>query len=123
MFENIGDKLKTLASVICWVGVAISVSIVGYLLLLNPNNTFILIISLIILIVGPLISWLLTCCLYAFGELVSKTCKISEHLQAGIKQTTEITPTTSPETSDSLDKWLETGLITKEEYDAKKGQL
>lgn len=122
MFKNIGKKIKALASVICWVGNAIFVSISGYLLLSDPNDTIVLIISLILLIVGPLFSWLVTCCLYAFGELVSKTCEISEILQVTIAQTPAIPSTISPATSDTLDKWLENGLISKEEYDMKKEQ-
>ncbi len=72
MFDNIGKKIKTLAVVLTVVGIAASIIIGAYLFL------FIGIVCLVVMVVGPLISWIAAFALYGFGELVDKTAETAE---------------------------------------------
>ena len=65
MFGNIGKKIKTLAAVITWIGIAICVFI-GIGLFGLHNNTA----GVAVILVGSLLSWLLSFILYGFGEIV-----------------------------------------------------
>lgn len=74
MFDNIGSKCKTVAKVVCWIGIIGSV-IVGFVLITTGLNLsggaseLYLALGLLTLAVGSLISWLSTLALYALGEI------------------------------------------------------
>ena len=94
MFENIGRKLKILAQVICWVGIIVSV--LSALLfffaagLLPASERVTAIVSGgIALVLGPLLSWIGSFQLYAYGELVEKTTVIEQRLKQIEKSQTE----------------------------------
>ncbi len=82
MFENIGGKIKTLAKVLCWVGIIFSV-LVAIILFIEANEgsyrTEGLYIRLgcIFLIIGPLVSWINSFFMYGFGELIERTTEVS----------------------------------------------
>ena len=77
MFTDIGGKIKTLAKVICWIGIITSVLTgIGLLFL---GNSILIISGLISMIVGSLISWAGSFTLYGFGELIEKTTE-TNHL-------------------------------------------
>ncbi len=65
MFDNIGKKIKILAVVITWIGIAICVFI-GIGLFSLHNNTA----GVAVILAGSLLSWLLSFVLYGFGEIV-----------------------------------------------------
>ncbi len=82
---NIGGEIKTLAVVICIVGIIISVacSICMY----NNSTRFYgmsfdeaAAISIAIIIAGPLLSWVGALFVYGFGELIEKTTIIADHV-------------------------------------------
>ena len=75
MFDNIGSKIKILAQVICWVGIIITV-IIGVFLMLEG-------FGILLIIIGPLFSWIGSFCLYGFGELIEKTAEIAENTRCG----------------------------------------
>lgn len=91
MFGNIGGKIKGLAKVLCWIGIISSV-IAAIVMLFSAmdawrgsEKTMFTILFFVILIVGPILSWLSSIALYAFGELVEdihairkKECPIVE---------------------------------------------
>ncbi|MBR1585687.1 MAG: hypothetical protein IJ662_09125 [Clostridia bacterium] len=72
MFDNIGGKCKTLAKVLCWLGIIASI-IGGIAMIVSGANMYrdgeIYIVSgILIAIIGPLLSWLGSLVLYAIGE-------------------------------------------------------
>ena len=88
MFDNIGKKIKTLAEIIAFAGMIITVFlglcyIVSYIDLEayeQKQNTNLIISGLVLLIVGPIASWIGGFFTYGFGELIDKTCDIHKML-------------------------------------------
>lgn len=74
MFDNIGEKIKTVAKVNCWIGI-IAYAIIGIILLAENNNEL---IGFSILILGPLFSWISSFITYGFGQLVENSDKLLE---------------------------------------------
>jgi hypothetical protein len=70
MFSNIGNKIKTLAQTLCWVGIILSV-IVGIALVITDEITDL--IGFLVLICGPIISWLSSFMTYGFGQLIENS--------------------------------------------------
>ena len=80
MFENIGGKIKGMAKFFCWAGIILSV-IIGIIYLSNSNRYQDLTTQgIIVLIVGPLCSWLGSLMTYGFGELIERAKSIDEKL-------------------------------------------
>lgn len=111
MFNNVGGKIKAVAKVTAWVGIVFCL-IYGFVLLVPADDTAP--IGLLIMTVGSLLSWMSSLVLYGFGELVENSAVI-----AGNKNT-DITKTSTKDKT--LEKWREDGLITEEEYQAKKNE-
>lgn len=68
MFNNIGSKIKTVAQVVTWIGVIASV-IGGMIMMVSLESP----IGLLIMIGGPLLSWVSSLTLYGFGQLIENT--------------------------------------------------
>ena len=64
MFDNIGSKIKTLAQVICWIGIIASV-IIGFVLMVQDEDT--VFIGILTMIIGSLGSWVGSFMTYGFG--------------------------------------------------------
>ena len=77
LYADIGSKLKRLAFVTCIVE-AIGAVVSGIVLLVDEQWWGIALIFL-----GPIVAWVTTWILYAFGELVDKTCSIDQSLKKG----------------------------------------
>lgn len=81
MFKNIGGKIKGLAKVICYVGIAISV-IAGIFMIgfgsSSYNGDTMVVMGLAVMIVGSLVSWIDSFFAYGFGELIENTTVIAE---------------------------------------------
>ena len=77
MFDDIGSKIKTLARVVCWIGIALT-GITGILVMSREFGDNVL-FGGAILIVGPLSSWIGSSFLYGFGELIEKTTEIAKN--------------------------------------------
>ena len=75
MFDNIGGKIKTLASVIAWMGIIISI-ITGITLMATAEE--LVLIGIIIAILGSFFSWIGSFLLYGFGELVENSAIIAQ---------------------------------------------
>lgn len=73
MFCNIGGKIKSLAKTVCILGIAIS-AILG-LALVNKVGFA----GIVVIVIGSLISWVGSFCLYGFGELIDTTTEIAEN--------------------------------------------
>ena len=91
MFSNIGGKIKTLAKVVCWIGIVFTVifgiaSIVtggdlsqrGYMQEGSTMRTS----GWMMLILGPVLSWVGSFVLYGFGELITLIVSIDEKMGA-----------------------------------------
>lgn len=81
MFKNIGGKIKKLAKVICYVGIAISV-IAGIFMIgfgsSSYNGDTMIVMGCVVMIVGSLVSWIDSFFAYGFGELIENTTVIAE---------------------------------------------
>ena len=72
MYNDIGKKIKGLAKCIALTG-ALSAIIVGiFIITKNKENAL---AGVIVLIAGPIVTWVSSWELYAFGELIDKTCE------------------------------------------------
>ena len=88
MFDNIGGKIKTLAKVLCWIGIVLSV-IFGIAIMasgsgrltINGNYTSVssIVIGLIYMVFGCLISWLGSFFAYGFGQLIENSEEIKKN--------------------------------------------
>lgn len=67
MFTDIGKKIKSLAQIVCWIG------IIGSAIGALATIRFSFLTALLILAAGALGSWLGSFALYAFGELVDNS--------------------------------------------------
>lgn len=70
MFDNIGGKIKTLAKVICWLGIIASV-IIGFVLMVQDEDTAF--VGILIMILGSLGSWISSFMTYGFGQLIENS--------------------------------------------------
>ena len=75
MYDNIGGKIKGLAT---WTFIveAIGAIITGIVLIVGDSSNTLYALPVIVL--GPVVAWVSSWILYAFGELVEKTCD-NEH--------------------------------------------
>lgn len=78
MFENIGGKIKTLATVICAVGIMVSL-VLAVVFCVQEE----ILSGIGVLIGGCLGSWVGSFCLYGFGELIEET-SITRQINADI---------------------------------------
>ncbi len=69
MFENIGEKIKSLAKICTYIGIAIFMMLEIVAIALIKN----IFIGLIITGVGFFISWISSFLLYGFGEIISQS--------------------------------------------------
>lgn len=74
MYDNIGEKIKSLAKA-SFIVEAIVAAIVGIALLASDED--LIFTGLLVLLVGPIIAWVSSWLLYGFGELINNVCKIA----------------------------------------------
>ncbi len=83
MFNNIGGKIKTLAKVLCWVGIIISV-LTGIAAIVSGGSGSLIIngeparvdgtvAGILIIVIGCLASWIGSFFAYGFGQLIENT--------------------------------------------------
>ena len=78
MFDNIGSKIKTLAKVICWIGILISV-ISGIVVIASTGSTGVP-VGILVIVLGALLSWIGSFVLYGFGQLIENSEEIKSKL-------------------------------------------
>ena len=79
MFDNIGSKIKTLARIVCWLGIIISV-ISGLAIMVSNEET--IFVGTLIILLGSIGSWIGSFVLYGFGQLIENSdtlVEISKH--------------------------------------------
>lgn len=84
MFDNIGGKIKTLAKVLCWIGIAFSV-ITGIAVMFGSVSSVSyngsryatggssVVAGILIIVLGCLFSWLGSFFAYGFGQLIENS--------------------------------------------------
>lgn len=65
MFSNIGEKIKTLAEVICIIGIV--TSIIAAIVMFSNSEIG---LGFLLLILAPLLFWISSFTLYGFGEII-----------------------------------------------------
>ena len=70
MFDNIGGKIKSLAQVVCWIGILCSV-ISGIVIMATDEDLAFL--GFVVMVIGSLVSWVSSFTLYGFGQLIENT--------------------------------------------------
>ncbi len=88
MFNNIGHKIKTLAKVLCWVGIVFSV-IVGIAIMTTGNGSLTIngtpaavspaVIGIIYMVIGCVASWIASFFAYGFGQLIENSDEIKKN--------------------------------------------
>ena len=71
MFNDIGKKIKILATIIAYLGIAFSIMF-GFVNVFSGDN---IMFGICIMFFGPLFSWVSTFVLYGFGQLVDNSDK------------------------------------------------
>ncbi len=71
MFSNIGKKIKTLAGILAWTGIIVSI-IIGVAFCVIGGTVFI-IVGPIIMILGSIISWVSAFAIYGYGQMIENT--------------------------------------------------
>lgn len=71
MFDNIGRKIKTLAKVLCWLGIIGSE--IAAIVMINSRYTETQITGWVTFFAGPLVSWISSFTLYALGEIADNS--------------------------------------------------
>ncbi len=90
MFENIGGKIKGTAKVFFWIGVISSI-VVGIVFVGDTSG-----LSLLLILVGGLASWLSVLIIYGFGEIIEKLCEIERNTRGEKKDNVKPLNQTSP---------------------------
>ena len=80
MFDDIGGKIKGLATFICWVGIIVCV-ILGIVMIVNATGGYrtdggMVVAGILIIVIGSLLSWVGSFVLYGFGELVENSTEL-----------------------------------------------
>lgn len=112
LYNNIGKKIKILAKVLAWIGIAASViSGLGMIIVSSRAGGAMALIGILTMVLGSLLSWVSSFVLYGFGEIVENSALI-----AGKKEP----PSGGREKA--LLKMKEEGLITEEDYNEKTAE-
>ena len=80
MFNNVGKKIKGVASFFAWCGIIVSV-IIGILMIRGSESKHTIILGVVVLAVGSIVSWLSSLLLYGFGELVDSAAKLAKNTE------------------------------------------
>ena len=110
MFNNIGNKIKTVAETLCFLGIIVSVFI-GLVFIAQGEDS--ILTGFLIMVLGSLVSWLGSFMTYGIGQLIENTdilvdkiCEIEAQVQ----------PKSAEEKLIMLRDWKDRGLITDEEF-------
>lgn len=110
MYNNIGNKIKTLAKVLFFIG-AIASIIAGIVLLAVDM----ILLGLLLLLLVPILLWISSWTLYGFGELIC-TARDIERNTRGQVTISETESKVVDKRIGQIEKLRAQGLITEEEY-------
>lgn len=78
MYDNVSGKIKVLAKVFCWLGII--ASIVGAIVYFIYGAA---ISGVVLLIFGPISSWIGSLVPYGFGEIIERVTSIDNKMRSG----------------------------------------
>lgn len=113
MFKNIGDKLEQVASIFFGVTTAIYVVIGGLIITLD------FLAGLLIIIVGPFISLVISMFIHGFATIITRVTQIEENTRNDKYNK----KSNSMRTSDSLNINYDSNIISKNEYEGLKNKI
>ena len=116
MFQNIGKKIKTLAVVVCWIGIAGSV--IGGIVMCTIDNDLLTGLGIALIFCGPLFSWVGSFVLYGYGDMITRIRRIEKKLYG--QENEEEEKSDSAGKDDRLAKLQslkDQNLISEEEYE------
>ena len=123
MFDNVGSKIKALASFFCWGGIIASV--IGGIIVITLDEDLVW-TGLAVIIIGSLLSWVSSFVLYGFGELVVNSAIIAGkegQIVVGGQSGNAVAPQNKSEKITALNNLKARGLISEEEYSRKLAEL
>lgn len=113
MYNNIGQKIKTLAKGIC-ICIAVVWIIIGFSLILNRySSPFVRLMGLLIILIGPLFAWVNSFLLYGYGELIEQNAEIRKEIKRLTKNSKESEKTYQKEVEEIRDQEIERKLFEK----------
>lgn len=80
MFNNIGGKIKSFATILTVIGIALSV-IIGFVIMFGYPSIETFLIGLVVIAIGSLMSWLSSFLLYGFGQLIENSDIIAKNFR------------------------------------------
>lgn len=84
MFDNIGEKIKGFAKVVCWIGIIASV-VFGFSIMSNGHRLYSL-LGILAAGLGSLLSWVGSFITYGFGQLVANSDIIANQYRNETKE-------------------------------------
>ena len=117
MFDNVGSKIKGLASFFCWGGII--ASIIGGIILIGLDEDLIF-AGIAVIVIGSLLSWISSFVLYGFGELVANSAIIAgKRADDSVQHPNTVAPQDKNEKIAALNNLKAKGLISEDEYNKK----
>ena len=112
MYDNIGGKIKGFAFVSFFIlTIASVISGIG---IWSSDDDYIM-LGILVMVLGPFLSWMLSWLLYGFGELIDKVTEIEKNTRF-FNDISETQAKTDSERFERIEKLRSQGLITEEEY-------
>ena len=119
MYDNIGKKIKGLATVI-FILEALTALISGIAFMAIDDDMIWL--GVLTIIIGPVFAWISSWLLYGFGELIDKTADIARNTSgSGMKSKTQANIDNAR--LEKIEILRAQGLITEEEYQAQRAEI
>lgn len=104
MFDSIGSKIKSAASIVFWFNTIVSI-LLGLCIIFDESRNSLWLSGVIVMIIGIFVSYFSSLLFYGFGELIEN-----------IKELLVIKKVVSTKRKEELKKLQADGLITKEQY-------
>ena len=121
MFDNVGSKIKGLASFFCWGGII--ASIIGGIILIGLDEDL-LFAGFAVIVIGSLLSWVSSFVLYGFGELVANSAIIAgKRADDSVQHPNTVAPQDKNEKIAALNNLKAKGLISEDEYNKKIAEM
>ena len=117
-FNNIGKKIKNFAKWYCWIGLIIILVVAFFAFIVwlaKEKSNYLLVVSLVSAVVGPILIWVGSWMLYAFGELVEKVSAIERNTR-GVTLKSQEQDKIDSERIERIERLRSNGVITEEEY-------
>ena len=118
MFDNIGAKIKRLAKILCWVGIAASFILAITMFVRAEEGRYSTEglytgLGLAFLLIGPFVSWISSFFIYGFGELIETNCELARNTKSICAEYAE----------KRIEQEYRSGKISEEDYNRKRNEI